>query len=79
MPIKKDPKKGGSNADGSKSKMYCSYCYEDGAFTQPDFNVEQMKQFCTQKLMEQGIPSFLASMMVTRLPKLQRWKKKATA
>ncbi|WP_420601133.1 zinc ribbon domain-containing protein [Flagellimonas sp.] len=76
MPIKKDPNKGGSNADGSKSKMYCSYCYEKGVFTQPDFTVDQMKQFCTQKIMEQGIPSFFASMMVSRLQKLQRWKNK---
>lgn len=38
MPINKDPEKGGTNADGSKSGMYCSYCYTNGVFTQPEIS-----------------------------------------
>jgi Putative zinc ribbon domain len=34
MPLKQDPKGGGTNANGSKSDRYCSYCYADGRFTQ---------------------------------------------
>jgi hypothetical protein len=33
MPLKKDEKGGGTNADGSKSVIYCSKCYENGKFT----------------------------------------------
>ena len=30
MPMKKDPEGGGTNADGSKSPDYCSYCFRNG-------------------------------------------------
>jgi hypothetical protein len=36
MPLKKDEKGGGTNADGSKSAIYCSKCYENGKFTSPE-------------------------------------------
>lgn len=47
MPLNKDPKQGGSEKDGTKSKKYCSYCYEEGAFTSPDIDTaKKMQQFC---------------------------------
>jgi hypothetical protein len=39
MPLKRDEKGGGTNADGRKSTMFCSHCYENGKFTQPDITV----------------------------------------
>jgi Putative zinc ribbon domain len=39
MPLKKSPGGGGTNADGTISAMYCSYCYENGQFKQPDWTV----------------------------------------
>ena len=36
MPLKKDTKGGGTNTDGSTSKMYCSHCFEKGQFTNPN-------------------------------------------
>lgn len=36
----------GTNADGSKSDDYCSYCYRDGAFT-GDFTMEEMVEYCS--------------------------------
>ncbi len=33
MPLKQDPEHGGTEADGTKSPRYCSYCYQDGKFT----------------------------------------------
>jgi hypothetical protein len=76
MPLRKDPEKGGTNADGTKNQMYCSYCYVNGVFTQPDFTVDQMKKFCKEKMKEQGFPGFLASFFVSGLPRLERWKNK---
>ena len=32
----------GTNADGSKNREYCFYCFENGAFTDPDMTMEQM-------------------------------------
>ncbi len=42
MPIRRDEKGGGTNADGSKSGMYCSHCYEAGAFTLPNLSAAAM-------------------------------------
>lgn len=74
MPFKSDPEKGGTNADGSKSTLYCSYCYQQGNFTQPDFSAADMKKFCKEKLKEMGFPGFLASFFTLNIPKLERWK-----
>ena len=32
MPFDKDPKKGGTNADKSLSKKYCSFCFQEGKY-----------------------------------------------
>lgn len=76
MPLSKDPKGGGSNADGSKSKMYCSYCYVDGKFMNPDWTVGQMQDFVKGKMKEMGFPGFLAGFFTRGIPKLERWKEK---
>ncbi len=75
-PLKDDPKGGGTNADGSKNKMYCSYCYENGKFTQPDFTAEQMQAFVKNKLREMGgIHKLFAGFFSSGIPRLERWKK----
>jgi len=74
MPINKDPEKGGTNSDSTKNLMYCSYCYQNGEFTQPDFTVSEMQQFCKQKMKEMGFPRFLAGFFTKGIPKLERWK-----
>ena len=74
MPLKKDPAGGGTQADGSRSKKYCSYCYQDGQFTQPDWTAEQMQIFVKGKLKEMGIPGFLSGFFTKGIPKLERWK-----
>jgi hypothetical protein len=75
MPLNKDPQKGGSEADGSKSTMYCSYCYGDGKFKQPDITVQEMQAFCKNKMKEMGFPGFLAGFFTKGIPKLKRWAK----
>ncbi|MCB0462306.1 MAG: zinc ribbon domain-containing protein [Flavobacteriaceae bacterium] len=74
MPLKKDPKGGATNKDGSISTMYCSYCYENGEFLQPDITAEEMKDFVKNKLKEMGFPGFLAGFFSKNIPKLERWK-----
>jgi len=73
MPMKKDPAAGGTNADGTKSAMYCSLCYKNGVFTK-DCTAQEMQQFCKTKLKEMGFPSFMAGIMTKNIPKLERWK-----
>jgi hypothetical protein len=73
MPIKKDPQLGGTNSDGSKSKMYCSYCYENGVFT---FNgtAKEMQSFCKDKMIEMGSSKFTAWLFTRGISRLERWK-----
>lgn len=75
MPLKRDEKSGGTNADGSKSAKYCSHCYENGQFTRPDITVSQMKDLVKTKLKESGIPGFLTGFFTMGIPKFERWKK----
>jgi hypothetical protein len=73
MPMKRDEKCGGTNADGSKSKMYCSKCYADGKFTSPNMTVTEMQSLVKDKLKEFGFPGFIAGMFTKNIPKLERW------
>jgi len=74
MPLKKDPKGGGTNKDGSISNKYCSHCYENGIFLQPDITAQQMQEFVKNKLKAMGFPGFLAGFFTKGIPKLERWK-----
>lgn len=74
MPLKRDEKGGGTNADGTKSSMYCSHCYEGGKFTWPNVTAGEMQVFVKNKMKEMGFPSFLAGMFTKGIPKLERWK-----
>ena len=74
MPLKKDPKGGATNADGSINKMYCSYCFEEGVFKQPDVSAAEMQAIAKGKLKEMGFPGFVAGFFTKGIPKLERWK-----
>ncbi len=74
MPMKKSPGGGGTNADGSTSRMYCAYCYENGQFKQPDWKAAQMQEFAKGKMKEMGFPGFLAGLFTKGIPQLERWK-----
>ncbi|MFL5730323.1 MAG: zinc ribbon domain-containing protein [Cytophagaceae bacterium] len=73
MPLGKDIKGGGTNADGSKSKVYCSHCYEDGKFTLPHITAEEMKARVKEKIKSMGFPGFIAGFFTKGIPKLKRW------
>lgn len=78
MPLKKDPKGvgGGLNANGQPSNMYCSYCYENGKFLQPDITAQEMQIFVKGQLKEMGgFMKLFAGIFSKGIPKLERWKK----
>jgi hypothetical protein len=74
MPLKKDPQSGGTEADGAKSVMYCSHCYQEGKLTNPDITVEEMQLLVKNKIKEMGLHGFLAGFFAKGIPKLERWK-----
>lgn len=74
MPLKRDPKGGGSNADGSRNHSYCSHCYVAGRFTQPEITMEEMRARVIDKLSEMGFPQFIARFFARNIHKLERWQ-----
>lgn len=75
MPLKRDEKGGGTNADGTKSNKYCSKCYTNGAFTNANMTVTDMQLLVKGKLKEFGFPGFIAGLFTKNIPKLERWKR----
>ena len=73
MPLSKDEKGGGTEADGTKSAEYCSRCYQNGKFTEPNITVDQMIEKVKGKMRSMHFPGFLANMFTKDIPKLKRW------
>ncbi len=73
MPMKRDEKGGGTNADGSKCGKFCSHCYQGGKFTQPDITLTEMQTRVKGKIQEFGFPGFIAGLFTKGIPKLERW------
>jgi len=67
----------GTEADGSPSADYCSYCYKDGKFA-GDMTMEEMIDFCAP-MMVQGNPGMTEEQAKAQMhqffPMLKRWKK----
>lgn len=75
MPIDKDPNKGGTNADKSKSEAYCSFCYVDGRFTDEGISVGEKIEKNIRIAISMNIPENKAREMAeTIIPTLERWK-----
>ncbi len=75
MPMKQDPQGGGTNADGSKNEIYCSYCYQNGDFTFHG-TVDEYQEFCRQKMIEGGHNRFISWLFTRGMKRLPRWKNK---
>lgn len=74
MPLKADPEKGGTNADGSKSDIYCSYCYQNGKFLYEGTDVKEFQEFCRKKMIESGQGKFMSWLLTRAMSRLSRWK-----
>jgi hypothetical protein len=66
MPLSKDA--------NYKSGVYCTRCFRDGKFIQPNLTVDQMQERVKGKLKEMHIPGFLTGYFTKDIPKLKRWK-----
>lgn len=75
MPMTSDTQFG-TEADGSRSPHYCSYCYRQGQFTAP-YSMEEMIDFCAAP-MAQANPGMSVEQakqaMRSFFPTLLRWK-----
>ena len=73
MPLKNDTKGGGTNADGSTSEKYCSYCYVNGDFLYKG-NVNDFQEFCRVKMIESGHSKLMSWLFTRGMKRLDRWK-----
>lgn len=60
--------------DGSKS-IYCTNCYKDGKFIDPDLSMEEMIDMIVPILGKSIGEEDARKVMTTLLPTLKRWKK----
>jgi NADH:ubiquinone oxidoreductase subunit D len=75
MPLSMDERGGGTEADGSKSKEYCSHCYANGAFTHPLMSMAQMAERDGARMREMHVSESMIAKVTGSLPSLKRWKK----
>ncbi len=74
MPLSKDKGRGGTEKDGNKNSEYCSHCYSQGQFTEPDITAEQMQTKVKQMMKsDMHLPGFMANYFVKDIPGLRRW------
>ena len=76
MPLDKDPNKGGTNSDGSKSDKYCSFCFQNGKFIDEGITLsEKIEKNIQIAVLRLNIPESEARKMAeSSLPNLERWK-----
>ncbi len=76
MPLGPDTPRG-TEADGSASEDYCSYCYQGGQFA-GEMTMEEMIDFCAP-MMVQGNPGMTQEQAKAQMhqffPMLKRWKR----
>ncbi len=78
MPKASDFFKYGTEKDGSESKDYCAYCYDNGAFTS-DVTMDGMIDICLKEMAKGNVnisPENARQMMLDIFPKLKRWANK---
>ncbi len=71
----------GTNADGSKNNDYCTYCFQEGEFTE-DCTMDEMILHCVEFLDEfnKGLEKPITReeaivLMKEAFPKFKRWNK----
>jgi radical SAM superfamily enzyme len=78
MPLDK-PELLGTEKDGTKSKEYCSYCYQNGAFTTPNIKLDEMQAMVKQQMVKMKMNNSVIDMAVSTIPNLKRWKTKMSS
>ena len=78
MPMNK-PEDSGINTDGSMSKEYCKFCFENGKFTDPNITMQQMMEKVAGFMVTlEKMPANEAKRLAkTFIPELKRWQSKS--
>jgi len=76
MPLQKQSDFG-TNVDGSPNYEYCTYCFQNGAFTDPTLSMEEMIEKVAGLMITMHImPEDQAKALTTTfIPTLKRWRR----
>lgn len=76
MPLSKEFGNLGTNADASVSEEYCSFCYADGNFTNPNQTMEEMISSSIENMTtDLNMPIEQAMALANAfIPTLRRWR-----
>ena len=64
----------GYEKDGTKSEKWCSLCYVNGVFTNPNCTVKEMQKIVDDALKSQGEGRLMRIMAKKQIPTLERWR-----
>ncbi len=73
MPLVK-PEDFGTNPDGSPNEDYCTQCYQEGHFTEPDITAEEMVTRCVSIMRGMHLPPSQIKQTEEAIPFLKRWR-----
>ena len=76
MPMGETDEMYGTEANGSKSADYCKYCYDNGAFTDPNITLDRMIETVADVMVKDfGFsPEDAKEQCHEGIPNLKRWK-----
>lgn len=74
MPLSQDPKGGGTEADGSLSTDYCSYCYVAGKFHDDGIELPAYVEKLKGIMGTMNMPPQVVEATIANLPTLKRWR-----
>ena len=76
MPLSADFGNLGTNADGSRTEEYCSFCFQSGEFTDPNQTLAEMIESSIENMTRDlNMPPEKASELANSfIPTLRRWR-----
>lgn len=74
LPFRKDPRRYGTNADGTTSETYCNYCYQNGVLAGEGLTVGEFQEFVRREMIRGGHSRFMAWICTRGYRRLERWK-----
>lgn len=63
----------GTEKDGTKSLVYCKYCYNNGVFTHPEMTLDEMRAHLQGLMKPSGMTEAQIKEVLEGLPGLTRW------
>jgi hypothetical protein len=65
----------GTNADGSLSKYYCRFCYQNGNYLDPELTMDRMIELSAEAMRQMKLPEKDIEQARKIIPTLKRWNK----